>query len=567
MTQPIVDSAIFKYLSEKGKDAREIARIIGLTSDTELLNKCAAGQVLDHVNDIRAFVKGLSTLKDKPFCKVDYGEDMDNAYYVRSALASCLDIVDTDRMLDYTAWALWQKHKCKMYISSSTAYGYCHRLQLDPKSFFKFVHRHRGLDNVLSHMVTHKDLYYCEESIMTFLRNVTNLGLTVPLNDSLDKHQNDAIQCISKTSRSALQGSAGCGKTTSIAHLVNHICRQTNVVCLAFTHKAKRCIKQKLNNEEIQVSTIHSFIHGTRNGPPIDEMFLLVDECSMLDIELLAELCSTVIAKCQRYQVCFVGDDQQLPPIGRGEFFREYITENDYGINRLTKCYRTDRPDLFAAFEKIRNGEMPASTDNFEVISCGKMSLDFHVKRIIDMGVADHTNVQFIAWQNKDVFKINQWVQARRLQMGLIGPQVWRGFYKEDRVIYKGENKDGLTNAMVGRVEDIPSTGGVRVRWEDNTSTLFTKDVAMTLFLGYCFTAHSSQGSEYNTAIVPVYDVEKMRKCLDRRWFYTAVTRAQTKAIVIASDGIQDYVGRPLAPLPHSGMIATLPSEAPCPIM
>ena len=46
-------------------------------------------------------------------------------------------------------------------------------------------------------------------------------------------------------------------------------------------------------------------------------------------------------------------------------------------------------------------------------------------------------------------------------------------------------------------------------------------------------TCHSSQGSEFNVAIVIVEDIEMV----ERSWLYTAVTRAKERVIMIASKG------------------------------
>lgn len=49
---------------------------------------------------------------------------------------------------------------------------------------------------------------------------------------------------------------------------------------------------------------------------------LIVDESSMLDLPLAAALLSAVRSDCQ---VLFVGDVDQLPPVGPGNFLQDLI--------------------------------------------------------------------------------------------------------------------------------------------------------------------------------------------------------------------------------------------------
>ena len=51
--------------------------------------------------------------------------------------------------------------------------------------------------------------------------------------------------------------------------------------------------------------------------------------------------------------------------------------------------------------------------------------------------------------------------------------------------------------------------------------------------LGYAISIHKSQGSEFDTVVVPV--VESYNKMLYRKLYYTAVTRAKKKLIIVGN--------------------------------
>ena len=564
------------FLLLNGFNKRDADHLMNLSSDTDLVNSIARQGAFDNVKDVRKFIKAVPVLKANPFDKSEHGEVIDNIYGVRRAIAQCLSdrastmseedkgvlqlkIADSKRY-SFAAWALWEKNKNKLYLPCNVVFAYIYRWKFDPKEFFKHIHKHPAMKN----MVTTRDLHDCERTIESFLTNASCLGLRSEDSDKLDCVQNAAVRMVLTAPYSAIQGGAGVGKTTTVSHLVNQIASQANVVCLAFTHKAKGCIKEKLGNADIQVSTIHSFIMSNKNTA-LERLFLLIDESSMVDIELLADLAKLVKTQCahSKYQVVFVGDEQQLPAIGRGEFFRQFVTSTldstSTNVAVLKKCYRTDNMDLFGGYQAIREGRVPDSTENFKVIYCDSdKSVNSRLGSIINAtDPKELKQIQFIAWQNKDVFKINAWVQERLVKTGNVGPGNWRGFFKNDRVIYKGDNKDGLTNAMIGHVDEVGYENGVpksiNVKWENQSpNTTFAKDISKDLYLAYCITAHSSQGSEYGKVVVPCFDVDKMMKCQDRRWFYTAVTRAKQKVLVIATTNLQDFIQKDLTAIAPS---------------
>jgi len=371
-----MDSAAFDCFASRGIDRRDAERLVLSCKDQILLNRVAVSGAFADVTSPYVFVKALPVLKTNVYEKKEYGEDVDCLYSVRKKVAGCIDALNlpavpvpvaavtvadpvvpntapnapvvTDVVANaaiavpntetapvaepaapgrdaaeysFAAWALWQKNKSKMYLPCNVVFAYCYRWKLDSKEMLKHLRRH----DVSKNMVTTNDLYECERTIDAFLRKATaSAKLTCKDSDALDAVQNRAVRLSLASPVSAIQGGAGVGKTTTVSHLVNEVASQTSVVCLAFTHKAKRCIRQKLQNDDVRVSTIHSFVQSNKGAgvTQYERLFLLLDETSMIDVELLADLAKTVLAKCDGYQVCFVGDEQQLQPIGRGEFFR-----------------------------------------------------------------------------------------------------------------------------------------------------------------------------------------------------------------------------------------------------
>lgn len=134
-----------------------------------------------------------------------------------------------------------------------------------------------------------------------------------------------------------VSGAAGTGKTTIIKAIINAIEKAhgsgTSFKLLAPTGKAADRIREKT---EKSASTIHSFLAQKgwlndnltfkRSGGSKEEGIstYIIDESSMLDLSLIATLFRAINwATVQRF--IFVGDPNQLPPIGKGRVFADII--------------------------------------------------------------------------------------------------------------------------------------------------------------------------------------------------------------------------------------------------
>ena len=90
---------------------------------------------------------------------------------------------------------------------------------------------------------------------------------------------------------------------------------------------------------------------------PLDADFLIVDECSMLDISLTASLLKAVP---ESGQVLFIGDADQLPSVGAGNVLRDIIASGRVPSFRLTRIFRQAEQSLIINYaHEINHGDMP----------------------------------------------------------------------------------------------------------------------------------------------------------------------------------------------------------------
>jgi exodeoxyribonuclease V alpha subunit len=85
--------------------------------------------------------------------------------------------------------------------------------------------------------------------------------------------------------------------------------------------------------------------------------FLIIDECSMLDINLAASLLKAVPPDAQ---VLFIGDPDQLPSVGAGNVLGDLLQTPSVPSFRLTKVFRQAEENLIVRFaHQINKGQVP----------------------------------------------------------------------------------------------------------------------------------------------------------------------------------------------------------------
>ncbi len=149
--------------------------------------------------------------------------------------------------------------------------------------------------------------------------------------------QSNVCEIIFNKPLSIISGPAGTGKTTIVRAIINAI-EKTNgesasIYLMAPTGKASERLKVKTRKS---ATTIHSFLASQgwlndnfslkrKDGKVEDKITtLIIDECSMIDLELFAALYKSVNWNSVQ-RLILVGDPNQLPPIGKGKVFSDII--------------------------------------------------------------------------------------------------------------------------------------------------------------------------------------------------------------------------------------------------
>ncbi len=177
----------------------------------------------------------------------------------------------------------------------------------------------------------------------------------------LSDEQAAAVRGIVGRSFSVLTGGPGVGKTTTTLVLVKLLeSLNARVLLAAPTGRAAQRMTDVIGQES---KTIHRLLEWQlgrfkkNEENPLDADFLIVDECSMLDINLTASLLKAVP---ERGQILFIGDADQLPSVGAGNVLRDVIASGRVPCFRLTRIFRQVEQSLIINYaHEINHGDIP----------------------------------------------------------------------------------------------------------------------------------------------------------------------------------------------------------------
>jgi len=139
----------------------------------------------------------------------------------------------------------------------------------------------------------------------------------------LDSQQGLAVQTVLRQGLVLLEGGPGTGKTSTVARLLEAWLQRHpggRVQLAAPTGKAAARLRAA-SGGRVPCTTLHRLLESRTEGfgrdrhNPLELDLLVVDEVSMLDLELMQALLAALPDRCQ---LVLVGDPAQLPPIAPG---------------------------------------------------------------------------------------------------------------------------------------------------------------------------------------------------------------------------------------------------------
>ncbi len=376
----------------------------------------------------------------------------------------------------------------------------------------------------------------------------------------LDDTQRLAVANTLRSGVSVLTGGPGTGKSHTVAAVVSRAERAGRAVALAApTGRAAKRLEELTGSP---ASTIHRLLGAQprqRAGSdgeleftggfardaetPLEQDVVVVDETSMLDVELAEALLD---ACADGTHLLFVGDAAQLPSIGPGRVLGELIDSGVVPVTELTTLYRQAEGGAIARLAtSVREGELPAVSDpGREVVVVPAHGSAEAARRVVQL-VTDSIpralgipadQVQVVTPVHRGGAGTMALNAALKTQLN---PGDGRGrFDPGDRVVATANHMEaepfGYANGEVGTVTDVERDGTVTVEFASGPAEIKGKALA-DLLHGWAITVHRAQGSEF-PAIVVVLPPEAAGM-LSRPLVYTALTRAQRHLSVVHAAG------------------------------
>ncbi len=365
----------------------------------------------------------------------------------------------------------------------------------------------------------------------------------------LDPAQTEAVAQVLGAGVSLLTGGPGTGKSRTVASVVKLLqAKGTEVALAAPTGRAAKRLEELTDHPAV---TVHRLLgaQGTTGGFarneewPLDADVIVVDEASMLDVELTAALLE---ACADGTHLLLVGDPAQLPSIGPGHVLGDLIDSGVVPVTELTTLHRQAAGGAIAKLATgVRGGELvQVDSPDREVVIVPATGSAEAARRVVQLVTdsipralsIDPATVQVVTPVHRGPAGTIELNRALKAQLNPGDGTVW-GFDVGDRVVATANHLDlepvGFANGEVGVVTGT-GEGSLDIAFASGPVNVSGSALG-DLKHGWAITVHRAQGSEWPGVVVVL--PPEAGGMLSRPLVYTALTRAQRHLSIVHASG------------------------------
>ena len=370
--------------------------------------------------------------------------------------------------------------------------------------------------------------------------------------------QRQAVETALRSPVSVMTGGPGTGKSYTVSTLITALEALGKKYALAAP--TGRAAKRLTESTGRKATTIHRLLSFAPDPDAQDEMMVfddpqeldfdlvVVDEASMLDLPLAFRLLKAIPRGCH---LLLVGDVDQLPSVGAGNFLRDVIDSGMVPVTRLIEIFRqAATSQIIANAHRINQGLAPALENdptgdfflfNIETATAAAEMIESLVtERLPRKFGLRPEEIQVLAPMYRGdagVKALNERLQdalnpasPRKTEKQLAGVR----FRVGDRLMQtKNEYDKEVFNGDIGRLVEINEGDATLLVEIDGRGVTYEFSEADQLVLAYCSTIHKSQGSEYPCIVIVLLNEHSVM--LARNLLYTGITRAQKVCVLVSN--------------------------------
>lgn len=379
-----------------------------------------------------------------------------------------------------------------------------------------------------------------------------------------------------------ITGGPGTGKTTIIKCIIDIY--EKNGLKVLLAAPTGRAAKRMSESTGREAKTIHrllemgvsdeegektTFLKG--DGEPLEGDVIILDEASMIDVNLMNSLLKAIKLGTR---LIIVGDVDQLPSVGAGNVLNDLINSEFIKVVRLREIFRQGAESLITVnAHRINNGEMPhlnkkgndfyfIRSENSEDIlntiidlvnrRLPKFNKDWDKLRDIQVLTPMRKGVLGVENMNekiqevlnpKENYKKEKKVRETTFREGDKVMQTKNNYsLKWTRVSGEGEEEGvGVFNGDMGFIQTInEEEKTVVVIFDDERRVKYDYVYVDELELAYSITIHKSQGSEFKVVIIPAFMGSPL--LMNKNLLYTGITRAKKLVVVVGMPKALNYM-------------------------
>ncbi|MCP5104778.1 MAG: ATP-dependent RecD-like DNA helicase [bacterium] len=368
----------------------------------------------------------------------------------------------------------------------------------------------------------------------------------------LTGEQQEAVVSSAGNRITIITGGPGTGKTTIIRAIIEAFQKaEKNVLVAAPTGRAAKRIEEA---SFYSASTIHRmlqidpetgrFVHDEHN--PLKADVVIVDEFSMVDSFIFHSLLKAI---ARHTRLIIIGDKDQLPSVGPGNVLRDIITCGFFDIIYLNRNFRQTKDSLIIENAYRINGGEPLIFKKYAE------DLDFVFIKVPNetralekvLGILEYYKETY-AFNSQDmqvlvpmyrgaagIDSLNTRIQEQFNRQPFIIKKEKAAFKQWDRVMQLKNNYEKMVfNGEQGIISKFdPEKKKLKVDFDGNLVEYHVSELE-ELTLSYAVSVHKAQGSEYDMLVLVLLPSHSIM--LNRELFYTAVTRAKKKILLISDE-------------------------------